>query len=219
EAARAVVPQLIRLGAAQRVRRQVLEAGQRTLTQARLQTGIVAPAARRRRRDVGDERRGREQRPPILDRRPRRRVPGAGPGLAPSRGRPGVRGVVAEAPRVHGAWRPYEVFGEHLPLLRELRVQVRIPRAHLARWLVLRPQVRESGGEAAAAGRRIVGSRRLEEERRGEGGAPGGAGCLPVLREPRGRAGPPPERGAAGGAAPGAARPVVAGGGGARGPG
>ena len=79
--------------------------------------------------------------------------------------------------------RPHQVFGKHVPLLRELRPQIRIPGAHLARRLIERPQVRESRRQAAAAGRRIVGGRRLEEERRIERQTQVGAGSLHVLRD------------------------------------
>src|SRR5206468_10615381 len=75
------------------------------------------------------------------------------------------------------------VLAEHVPLLRELRPQIRIPGADLTGRLVERPQVGEARPEAAAAGRRIVGNRRLEEEGRVERQTQVRAGALHVLRD------------------------------------
>ena len=183
EATRPVVTELVRVRFTQRVRREVLETVRHALAQARLQPLVIASAARRRRRDVGDERRRREERTPILQRRPRRGIAGAGQRLVALDGRHEMCGVMTHVSDVRGNGRPHEVLGEHVPLLRELRPQIRIPGAHLARRLVERPQIREPGREAAAAGRRIVGDRRLEEERRVERQAKVGARSLHVLRD------------------------------------
>ena len=55
---------------------------------------------------------------------------------------------------------------EDIPLLRELRAQVRIPRAYLARRLVERSQFRKAGGQSSRTRRRVVLNSRFEEERR-----------------------------------------------------
>ena len=131
EAARSVIAKLVRVRFAQRVRREVLEAVQGPLSQARLQPLVIASAARRRRGDIGNERRGGEERAPILQRRPRRWIAGAGQRLVALDRRHEVRGAMAHVSHVRRDGRPHEVLAEHVPLLRELRSQVRIPRAHL----------------------------------------------------------------------------------------
>src|SRR5206468_10594231 len=73
--------------------------------------------------------------------------------------------------------------GEDVPLLRGLRPQIRMPGAHLNRWLVERSKIREARRQAAAAGRRVVRDRRLEEERRVERQTQVRAGSLHVLRD------------------------------------
>ena len=77
-------------------------------------------------------------------------------------------GVVSDIADVGGHGRGQQALDEDVPLLRELRPQVRIPRAHLARRLVERPQLGEAGGQRPRTRRRIVIDRRFEEERRVE---------------------------------------------------
>ena len=81
-ARRSVVAEIVRPHSPQRVRRQVLEPLHAALAEAHLQGVVVAASARGGRRDVGDERCGREERPALLRRRPgrqdRRRPAAAG---------------------------------------------------------------------------------------------------------------------------------------------
>jgi hypothetical protein len=56
-----------------------------------------------------------------------------------------VVGVVADVTDVHRHSLGEEVLGEDVPLLGELRAQVRVPRAHLAGGLVERAHVGEPG--------------------------------------------------------------------------
>ena len=117
---------------------------------------VVAAAARRRRRDVGDERRRRVQRTALLRRQPGGRVAHAGQRLVAFDRRHQVVGVVADVADVGRHRRRQQVLGEDVPLLGELRAQVRIPRAHLAGRLVERPQLGKASGQRARTGRRVV---------------------------------------------------------------
>src|SRR2546427_8106172 len=94
-----------------------------------------------------------------------------------------MRGAMTHVSHIGRDGRPDEVLAEDVPLLRELWPQIRIPRAHLTRRLIERPQIREPRCEAAAAGRRIVGDGRLEEERRIQRQTQVGARSLHVLRD------------------------------------
>ena len=66
DATRPVVAEVVGLDRAQRVRRQVLEPVHEALAEAHLQRVVVAAATCGSGRDVGDERRGREQRTALL---------------------------------------------------------------------------------------------------------------------------------------------------------
>ena len=64
-----------------------------------------------------------------------------------------LRRLAAHIPDVDGGPRAEQVLGEHVPLLRELRPQLRIPRAELARGAIERLQTLEAGRDRAGAAR------------------------------------------------------------------
>ena len=127
----AVVAEVVRSRPAQRVRRQILEPFRIALANARLQRVVIAMAARGRRRDVRDEGCRRIERTPRLCRRPGRHIADARQRLV-AFDRRQMRGMVADVPHVRRHRLREQVLREDVPLLRELRPQVGIPRAHLA---------------------------------------------------------------------------------------
>src|SRR5690606_37404649 len=76
-----------------------------------------------------------------------------------------------------------QVLDEEVPLLRELRPHVRIPRANEAGRAVERLEPLEAGRDRAGAARRVVADLRLEEERRVERQTQVRARALHVLRD------------------------------------
>ncbi len=74
DSAGTVVPEVIRARPAQRVRGEVLDALHVALSEAHLQTVVVAPAARRGRRDVRDQRCGGVERTAGVESCPGRRI-------------------------------------------------------------------------------------------------------------------------------------------------
>ena len=120
-----------------------------------------------------------------LRRRPRRRDrPTPGSGWLPSTGVTRCVALCPTYPTLADIDGVQQALGEDVPLLRELRPQVRIPRAHLAGRLVERPQRRRSRSPSVPPP--VVASYvdgRLEEERRVERQPQVGARALHVLRD------------------------------------
>ena len=124
-----------------------------------------------------------EERAARLQRRPGARVAGAGQRLVALDRRHQVARLVAHVADVDRRPRADQVLREQVPLLRELRPQVRIPGADDARRPVERLQAFEAGGDGARPAGRVVGALRLEEERRVQRQAQVGAGAFHVLRD------------------------------------
>ncbi len=179
--ARAVVAEVVGEDLAEGVRRHELEAVPRALADARLERVVVAAGHRLRGRDVGDQGVVLVEGTPLLERGPGRGVARAGQRLvALDRGHQ-VGRVVADVAHVDRHGRGQQALDEHVPLLGELRPQVRVEGAHLPGRRLLRHQLGEAGGDRPRAGRLVVGDVRLEEDRRVHGQPQVGARALHVL--------------------------------------
>ena len=110
--------------------------------------------------------------------------PDAGQRLVAFDRRHQVIGIVTDVADVGRHRRREQVFSEHVPLLGELRAQVRVPCAHLARRLVERPQLRKTRRQRARTGRRVVIDLRFEEVRWVERQPKVGSRPLHVLSDP-----------------------------------
>ena len=114
---------------------------------------------------------------------PGARRAGAGQRLVALDRRHQVFRLAADIADIDRRARAQQVLGVGVPLLGELRPQVRIPGAELAGWPVQRLQPLEPGGDGAGrSGRRVV-DLGLEEERRVQRQAQVGAGAFHVLSD------------------------------------
>ena len=143
----------------------------------------LLPRARRGGGDGGHERQLLEERPARGLGRPGGGVPDAGKGLVALGRRHQVGRVVADVADLGRHPVGHAVLHERVPLLRELRAEVRVVGAHVAAGRRPRNELREAGSRSPGSGRGVEGDGRLEEERRVQRQPEVRAGAFHELRD------------------------------------